>query len=194
MIKYAGVEMNWTRRCGYAAAAVIVAMLFVSGCGGQLRRTNNTEWKLHTLSDIGIQIEVPAAAEVESDLSFGLVVRMHALSPPSFTLADTQYLLVLRTKRAKETELADQLQLLKDNVPRTRENEWRYWMTERHAAIAVSDHGEYSYYRYDRDCVGGVVLRADVELRHLSTPVFDSDDDRTIRRMLQSLRCVDDRV
>lgn len=181
---------KYVRQCA-AAFVLVSAVLSLNGCGGQLRRTSTDQWK--TFSDSGVQIEVPADANVDGGPS-GPIVQMHPLSPPTFTLADTQYLLVLRVQRMPEAEIVDQLRLLNENVPRTADNEWRYWMTERHATIAVSDHGEYSYYRYDRDCGGGNVLRADVELRHASKPdQFDTADDRAIRRMLQSLRCIDNR-
>ncbi|MFZ2490370.1 MAG: hypothetical protein WA208_02700 [Thermoanaerobaculia bacterium] len=142
---------------------------------------------------LGIQIEIPRDAEVDSDRSFGLTVRLHGVPPGTLELADTQYLVTVKVERTSESTYTENLDSLRRNVPRTPNTEWRYWMEERHPTISELDRGEFSYYRYDTACSGDELLRADVELRNLiadGLARYKAEDDRTIRRILGSLKCL----
>lgn len=141
-----------------------------------------------------MRLEVPEDAAVDSDLLSGLSVYLHPVQPPPFELRDTRFTLVLHVSRKSDAEVDQEMTWLRESKPRTRETEWHYWMAERHPKLDVLDRTEYTYYRYDLACRDGTILQAKAEVQHdmpEGVRAYWNEDDRTIRRMLMSLRCLD---
>lgn len=173
----------------------LVFIVFYIRCDDriELRRTAASEWKTMIFSAEGMKATVPRASKVDHDPSFGVSVRLHPAAPPWFKLEDTRYYVTIHAERMKRQTFLERKAALESDVKRTPENEWRFWMVEEHPVVAAQHISEYSYYRYDPKCQGDALISANAEVRH---PVvggvlkFQEDDDRIVRRILQSITCL----
>lgn len=171
-------------------ATIVIVVLFIAACrGSEVRRTATDRWKVRTFFDIGMRIDIPRNATVDSDPAFGLAVRLHPVSARGLHVAETQYLVTLKAERMSRSAFHEPNA---GSTPAAREKQWEQWTEARHEQLSVFEEGEVSFYRYDARCAGDEVLRVDVTVRNLvsdGVPKHKAEDDRTIRRMLGSLQC-----
>lgn len=176
-------------------AAIVFIALFIAACrGSEVRRSATDRWNVKTFADIGMRMDVPRGAKVDSDPSFGLIVWLHAVRPAALRIAETQYLLTFKAERVPLSEFSERLQSFPQTAPGTPEKQWERWVEERHEKISVLEQGDVSFYRYDAKCAGDEVLRVDVTVRNLvveGVQKHKAEDDRTVRRMLSSLQCLE---
>jgi hypothetical protein len=159
-----------------------------------LHRTSLDRWKVVDCPEVRARIEIPDGAKLESSAASGMSVLLHPVADPLLDFRDVRHQVTLHITRKTVAAMDDDLRLLKQIVPPTRENRWKYWGIERHPRVdrwASSGDGSANY-RYDLECPVSDVLSAEGELvygRNGGSEHSD-EDDGAIRKMLGSLRCV----
>jgi hypothetical protein len=166
--------------------------------GGQLKRSTFDHWQVRQFPMAGLKAEIPVDVFYASDDIYGADIGMHPVKPPPLVLDDTWPLLVISMDRiGLEVFLKRQSDIRGSDSYVKGDDQTRVfweWVVARHEAIERFDKGGYTYYRYEVECPDGSLIRSKAELTNLrrgGVEVDAKEDEEAIRRILESMSCID---
>jgi hypothetical protein len=156
-----------------------------------LRRSGTNAWRTKPFTQAGVSADVPADPCWVDGSKWGLYIHLHAVPPPPGVLDDQYCMLRIRLERMTRAQYEERQEFLRG--VRT-DPEYRKWVAERHDVISKLDEGEYTYYRYDVECSNGDIVRTRTEVHNVfedGVSIYAEEDDAMVRRVLESVRCLD---
>ena len=184
----------------------------VTGCGaceddydgalncGRLERTVlDGEWRVREFPHAGVSAEVPMGVDEHFVWdSIDAFIGLHIASPPDWVLDDARALLKVTLERMSREKFEDRkAQIRRSGMYRTGDTADRArldWRVAWHDTIERSDSSGYTYFKYEIECPDSTVVRMHVEvvnLRRNGAAIHESEDEAAIRRILNSVECID---
>ncbi|HYC60811.1 MAG TPA: hypothetical protein VEK79_14710 [Thermoanaerobaculia bacterium] len=186
---------------GFGAAVFALAFLSCADVSASAQqqdggiRRDSLAWDEKHFGEAGVKFEAPAplCAERESVTSFSIGI--HSVEPPAGVHDDTTCIVTIAGDRMTSDAFEQQQKSLRMVVPDDPvQRRLREWLSAFHDTIDRIDNKDYANYRYDLRCTNGDVLRASAEVLHVyqnGVSVHDAEDEKTVRRILGSLKCVE---
>ena len=187
--------------CGWVLALVI------GSCGWQesgphsgdssflegLNRSSQETWERRTYPSLGLNVDIPTDICWESSLPGGeKKLHFHSFPPPNRFFGDTQCLLKVTFKLMSDADiLAEEEYVSRLSAQAPSRPLWE-WRAADHPTISRMQGPIRSFYRYDVPCPDGAVIWIGAEVIHPTAngkPQFVFEDDRLVRRILESSKC-----
>jgi hypothetical protein len=189
-------------RDGHVAVAVVVLTTALTACNhgdvpvaDVVQRNQIASWEKKELSAAGVTVDVPNRSDVKADAISGALVRIHRVRPSQGVLDDANYLVEIELMRMSESEFNRKINLALKYLPEDEKvRQLTAWNASQHETVSTMSHGQYFYYRLDVICSNEDVIRG--EARRLTTylsgvAVNAAEDDAIVRRILQSVECIE---
>lgn len=188
----------------------LVSCVLCSGCsyggddydgalrGGRLERTSFDSWELREYPLAGIKVDVPTDAFRAGASVRGVFVSLHPVSPPPLVLDDAQPMVKITLDRIGQEKFeARQKSVRRSNLYRQGDEELRSFLdglaSWHDESTRYLDSG-YTYFRRDIDCRDGSVVKTKAELINLrrdGVAVHETEDEAAIRRIFDSIECIE---
>lgn len=156
---------------------------------GAVRRSSTQAWQSVTFPRARVNLEMPAEVCWKFDDEAGAAIQLHALSPSPAVAGDRVCMLKVSLHRMTRDSYAHRqafLRALDDGTPS--EKRWQ-WVAERSLSVRSLEEAGRRYFRYDVGCVDDEIIWAAADFPVGADRANDREDDVTVRRILESVRC-----
>jgi hypothetical protein len=171
-------------------------LMFQVNCGEDMRRSSNGLWITRSSNVARIRIETPEdLCGIVDSPSLGFSVHLHTVNPPVGVIDDKNCLVEIGVERMRKDRFRQKLKSESVDVGNNPNRAYWLWSLEQHSSISKFENRRFMFYRYDADCKNGDVISTRASVTRVykgDVSIYDNEDEAIVRRVLGSVRCLEE--